>query len=42
MTESAEAREWHRIIRVSVREACEAWRLETEAFLEVIQVVSER
>jgi hypothetical protein len=25
-----EAREWHRIIRASVREACEAWRLQTE------------
>jgi hypothetical protein len=29
--ESAEAREWHRIVRASVRECCETWRLQTQA-----------
>ncbi len=29
MSESAEAREWHRIIRASVRECLETWALQT-------------
>src|SRR5262249_61650600 len=28
MSDSAEAREWHRIIRASVRECLETWRLQ--------------
>ena len=31
MTESAEAREWHRIIRAAVRECLETWWLQSEA-----------
>jgi hypothetical protein len=31
MSESAEAREWHRIIRASVRECLETWVLQTQA-----------
>jgi hypothetical protein len=30
MTESAEAREWHRIIRTSVRECLETWHLQAK------------
>jgi hypothetical protein len=30
MSESAEAREWHRIIRASVRECLETWRLQAK------------
>jgi hypothetical protein len=31
MPESAEAREWHRIIRASVRECLETWQLQAKA-----------
>ena len=31
VAESAEAREWHRIIRASVRECLETWRLQAKA-----------
>jgi hypothetical protein len=31
MSESAEAREWHRIIQASVRECLETWVLQAEA-----------
>ena len=31
MPASAEAREWHRIIRASVRECLETWRLQAKA-----------
>ncbi len=31
MSESAEAREWHRIIRASVRECRETWVLQAQA-----------
>ena len=31
MSESAEAREWHRIIRTSVRECLETWQLQSKA-----------
>ena len=30
MTESAEAQEWHRIIRASVRECLETWQLQSK------------
>ncbi len=30
MSESAEAREWHRIIRASVRECLETWELQAK------------
>ncbi len=31
MSDSIEAREWHRILRVSVRECLETWRLQAQA-----------
>jgi hypothetical protein len=31
VTESAEAEEWHRVIRAAVRECPEAWWLQSEA-----------
>jgi hypothetical protein len=31
MSESTEAREWHRIIRASVRECLETWALQAQA-----------
>jgi hypothetical protein len=31
MSASAEAREWHRIIRACVRECLEAWTLQAQA-----------
>jgi len=31
MPESAEAREWHHIIRASVRECLETWQLQSKA-----------
>jgi hypothetical protein len=31
MSESAEAREWHRIVRASVRETLETWVLQAQA-----------
>jgi len=31
MSESAEAREWHRVIRASVRECLETWTLQAQA-----------
>jgi hypothetical protein len=31
MPESAEARRWQRVIRASVREACETWRVQAQA-----------
>jgi hypothetical protein len=31
ISESAEAREWHRIIRASVRECLETWTLQAQA-----------
>ena len=31
MPESAEARRWQRVIRTSVREACQTWRVQAQA-----------
>ena len=31
MPESAEARRWQRVIRASVREACQTWRVQAQA-----------
>jgi len=31
MPESAAARRWQRVIRASVREACETWRVQAQA-----------
>ena len=30
MTDFAEARKWYRVIRASVREACETWRIQAQ------------
>jgi hypothetical protein len=31
VTQADEARKWHRVIRDSVREACETWRIQRQA-----------
>ena len=31
MAEPSEGRQWHRLIRASVREACETWRIQAQA-----------
>jgi hypothetical protein len=39
MSESAEAREWHRIIRASVRECLETWMLQAQAGSVIMQAL---
>jgi len=45
VSESAEAREWHRIIHVSVRECLEAWQLQSKdgpVTVEVLEAILSR
>jgi hypothetical protein len=39
MAESSEAREWHRIIRASVRECLETWVLQAQAGQVTVEAV---
>jgi len=39
MSESAEAREWHRIIRASVRECLETWVLQAQAGTVIVEAL---